>query len=180
MKYSHRTATAQLALSLPKPKLERGDRATSILCIPAIRNSNPTRSSSPFRHSPSISAPSTVLTASAIPLNGKLIHRQCLFHLPGARAFLLVVAHEDDRLSIVTTRSNTDAEPAHGLMSLTLKSGRSRTRLIPASRHYRPKRHYAPSETRMAESIIYRITSPAHDYREVSETLPFGTQSATC
>ena len=56
---------------------------------------------------------------------GRPVRRQCLFRLPGARAFLLAAVRGGDRFSIVTTRPNASVAPIHDRMSLALGLGES-------------------------------------------------------
>ena len=56
---------------------------------------------------------------------GRTVRRQYLFRLPGAGAFPLAAVHEDDRFSIVTTRSNASIALIHDRMPLVLGPGKS-------------------------------------------------------
>lgn len=58
---------------------------------------------------------------------GRLVRRQYLFRLPGARAFLLAAVREGDRFSIVTTAPNASVAPIHDRMPLVLGTGESAT-----------------------------------------------------
>lgn len=62
---------------------------------------------------------------------GRPIRRQYLFHLPGARAFLLAAVREGNRFSIVTTRPNASVAPIHDRMPLVLGPGESSVWLGP-------------------------------------------------
>ena len=62
---------------------------------------------------------------------GRLVRRQYLFRLPGARAFLLAAVREGDRFSIVTTRPNASVAPVHDRMPLVLGPGESNVWLGP-------------------------------------------------
>lgn len=62
---------------------------------------------------------------------GRPVRRPYLFRLPGAREFLLAVMRDDNRFSIVTTKSNASVAPVHGHMPLVLRHGESVIRLDP-------------------------------------------------
>ena len=62
---------------------------------------------------------------------GRLVRRQYLFRLPGARAFLLAVVREGNRFSIVTTKPNASVAPIHDRMPLVLGPGESSVWLGP-------------------------------------------------
>lgn len=66
---------------------------------------------------------------------GRPVRRQYLFRLPGARAFLLTVAREGGRFSIVTTRPNASVAPVHNHMLLVLGPGESSVWLGPDFAH---------------------------------------------
>lgn len=63
----------------------------------------------------------------ASPATGKLIKRQYLFRLPGARAFLLAAVQEGGRFSVVTTAPNASVAPIHDRMPIVLGQGESNT-----------------------------------------------------
>ena len=62
---------------------------------------------------------------------GRLVRRQYMFRLSGARAFLLAAVREGDRFSVVTTRPNASVAPIHDRMPLVLGPGESSIRLGP-------------------------------------------------
>lgn len=66
---------------------------------------------------------------------GRPVRRQHLFHLPGARAFLLAAVREGDRFSIVTTAPNASVASIHNRMPLVLGPGESSMWLEPEFAH---------------------------------------------
>ena len=62
---------------------------------------------------------------------GRLVRRQYLFRLPGARAFLLAAVREGERFSVVTTAPNASVAPVHDRMPLVLGPGESSVWLGP-------------------------------------------------
>ena len=62
---------------------------------------------------------------------GRPVHRQYLFRLPSARAFLLAAIQMNGMFSIVITTPNASVAPIHDRMPLVLVSGKSGVWLSP-------------------------------------------------